>query len=188
MPMNVTIQVLYRVDPALFNDELLPKIPALSIGGWQNLVQWRTEAILRPLLADYIWRSLGQQTNQQRLERCLTQTLADLLKGVGLNISAVCLIKTELPANLQETLIRVERNNVEAQGRATALKVYAEIFGPDLTLAMPQIMQWEWLSVLRKNGSSAVVLTSEFPFQTYPSESGFTPPVFQMELPLAQKQ
>jgi hypothetical protein len=94
------------------------------------------------------------------LERQLTQTLADYLKVIGLNITSVCLIKTELPDNLQRTIVQAERDGLEPRGRASVLKEYFDIFGNNLAQAMPYIVQWELLNALHKNGQPQVLLTS----------------------------
>ncbi len=187
IPVKMTLQVLYKIDPELFTDELLPKIPGLNEGGWQNILRWRTEHVLRQLIAGYAWRELGKQTIQQRLERQLTQTLADYLKVVGLTVMSVCLIRTELPDTLQQTIIRAERDGIEPRGRALVLKEYFEIFGHDLPQAMPYIVQWELLNTLQKNGKAQFLLTSSaLSPEGQPSGAGSIPPIFQMQLPVPQ--
>ncbi len=185
IPVNVTIQVLYRVNPDLFGEELLPKLPALNAGGWQGMLQWRTEAILRPLLAGYPWRGLNSEELQQRLEQQLGLTLADRLKKVGLDLLSVSLVKTELDPALQQTIIRAERDQIEARGRALVLREYLQTFGPNLPYAMPHIVQWELLNLLHKNGQTQFLLSAAGLTPGGPvSEAALPQPVLQFKLPL----
>ena len=104
---------------------------------------------------------------------------------VGLEIIAICLVKTELPANLQKTLIQAEQDNIEAQGRAGVLKNYMEVFGDNLPQAMPYIMQWELMNTIHKNGDPKIFLTNENISPKIPlAMNGATPPLFQMQLPI----
>lgn len=121
IPVDVTIQVIYQIDPLLFSNDLLTKVSGLSEGGWQQTLRWRTEQVVRQMLANYSWRDLGKPTIQKQLERRLRQILADYLKIVGLNVKSACLIKTELPDNLQRTIIQTERDSIEPSGRASVL-------------------------------------------------------------------
>ena len=183
--INVTAQVIYRVAPELFPASLLPRIPGLNDGGWQGILHWQTEYVLRMLIAQRPWRELSREQAQKRLERQLTRTLDDRLKMVGLEIVAVCLVKMELPVNLQKTLIQAEQDNVEAQGRATVLKNYLEIFGDELSQAMPYIIQWEMMNTVHKNGDPKILLTNESlsPKISVPT-NGTTPPSFQVQWPM----
>lgn len=183
--VNITAQVIYRAAPELFSHSLLSRIPGLNDGGWQGILHWQTEYVLRLLIAQHSWRDLSREQVQKRVERQLTQTLADRLKMVGLEIVAVCLVKTELPANLQKTLIQAERDNIEAQGRATVLKNYVEVFGDNLPQAMPYIMQWELMNTIHKNGDPKILLTNETISPKIPlPTNGATPPLFQVQLPM----
>lgn len=188
IPMDIATQILYHIDPALFADNLLSKIQGLNDGGWSSIIRWRTEQVLRQMVADYSWRELGKQSIQQRLERQLTQTLAEYLKVVGLKITSVCLVKIELPEPLQRTIIQSERDGLEPRGRAQVLKEYFDIFGHDLTQAMPYIVQWELLNALRKNGKSQFLLASPaLSLDERVFDGRSHRPVFQMQLPLAQE-
>jgi hypothetical protein len=188
IPVNISMQLLYRVDPALFTGDLLPKLPGLNEGGWQEVLRWRTEHVLRQMLANYAWRELGHQTMQPRLERQLTQTLADYLKRIGLNIASACLVKIELPIALQKTIIQAERDGIEPRGRASVLKEYFDIFGHDLAQAMPYIVQWEVLNTLQKSDKAHLLLTSSVSIPDEPSPRHQPPqPVFQMQLPLPRE-
>jgi hypothetical protein len=187
VPVKVTLQVLYQVDPALLTAALLPKIPALNERDWSDCLQWRAEQVLRRELAGHTWPELGRQTVQEELERQLSQTLANYLQEFGLRIISVCLLKTELPDNLQETIVEAQRDGLEPRGRALALQDYANIFGPNLSQVMPYIVQWEVLSVLRKNGHSPLLLTnSALPLGKRPLNGDFTQPIFQTQLPWAE--
>ena len=66
VPMQITIQILYRVSPNLLTDRLLVSLPALNDGGWQNILQWQSEYVLRQLLADYPWQELGRRSVHRR--------------------------------------------------------------------------------------------------------------------------
>ena len=183
--INVTAQIIYRVAPELFSASLLPRVPGLNDGGWQKILHWQTEYVLRMLIAQLPWRELSQEQAQKRLERHLTQTLADRLKMMGLDIVAVYLIKMELPANLQKTLIQAQQDNVEAQGRAKVLKNYLEIFGERLSQAMPYIIQWEMMNTVHKNGDPKILVTNESlsPKVSVPT-NGTSPPAFQLQWPM----
>ncbi len=186
VPLKITVQVLYRIDPHLFTNDLLSKIPGLNDGGWSGILHWQTEYVLRLLVADYAWRDLGRQQVQERLERQLTQTLADRLKTIGLDIGSVCLVKTELPLNLQKTLIQAERDQIEAQGRAAVLKEYFDIFGDSLPRAMPYIIQWELLNTIHKNDHPQLLLTAAgLSLEPPLPEAGLPDAVYQMELPVS---
>jgi hypothetical protein len=183
VPVNVSLQLIYQVDPTLFTPELLPKLIGLQAGGWPAILRWRTEHILRQLLAGCAWRDLNQEASQERLERRLTQTLAERVKIIGLNIYAVCLIQTELPAELQQTIIQTERDRLEPRGRALVLKEYLELFGHQ---AMSHIVQWELLNVLRRNGQPNIILTTNG--LLLDRVGAGHEPIFQMELPFMQRQ
>ncbi len=184
VPVNGVVQLLYRVDPSLFTTDMLPKLPDWQAGGWQAILKWRTEYVFRRVLADFNWRDLGQEAVQQRLERRLTQTLATLLKIFGLNLMAVCVVKTELPADLQRTIIQAERDSLEPRGRALALKEYFDLFGHDLTRAMPHIVQWELLNLLRQNGQTNLILTGTgLALDRESAGHEPAPPLYQMQLP-----
>jgi hypothetical protein len=189
IPVNVTTQVLYQVGPELIRDDLLPKLPWLNEEeGWKRILKWRTEHILRQLLTNYSWRELSRPAIQERLERQLTQTLAEYLKIMGLKIMSVCLVKIELPVNLQRTIVQTERDGIEPRGRAMVLKEYFDIFGHDLAQAMPYIVQWEWLNVMRKKDGQHVVLADlALSPDKRPSDAGPAQPLFQMQLPLPQQ-
>jgi len=188
IPLEVSVQVIYRIDPGLFSDELRPNLRGLNEGGWLNVLRWQTEYVLRLLLADHTWDGLGREGVQSRLERQITSTLAGRLKTMGLNISNVALIKTSLPPHLQHTLIRAEQDGVEAKGRATVLKEYFNIFGRDLPQAMPYIVQWELMNMLHKDGNLQLWSTANFPFAPAAAANGGDyQNMFQMTLPLPQK-
>ena len=188
VPINVDLRVLYKVDLALLTPKLFPQVPWLGDGVWQKILRWRTEYILRQMMADYPWRELGKQPVQQRLERQLAQTLADQVKLVGLRLLSISLVKTELPADLQRTILQAERDSIEPRGRALVLKEYFDIFGDDLAQAMPHIVQWEVVNTLRKNGRINLVLAAASLPIDGPSPKGEMPqPLFQMQLPLPKE-
>jgi hypothetical protein len=187
VPVNVIVQMLYRVDPDLFSVVLFPRIPALNEGGWQNILRQQSEYVLRRLLVGYPRCDLRQQAIQQRLERQLTQTLADHLERIALDIISVCLVKIELPADLQETIIQAEQDGIETRGRATVLREYSDIFGQDLSQAMPYIIQWELLNLLHKNGNPQLLLTSSgLSLGTHLTDTTLTHPIFETKMPLFQ--
>lgn len=159
--LDMTVQVIYKIDPDLLHPDLLSRTAGLNNGGWKNIVQWQTEYVLRLLVAQYTWRTLNREDVQKQLERRLTQTLNDRLKMVGLNIMNVCLVKTELPAGLQHTFIQAEKDAVEAEGRAKVLKRYIDIFGPNLQRVMPHIIQWEVINTVHKKGDAKALLASD---------------------------
>ena len=189
VPLDVTVQVLYRIDPDLFSDDLLHRIPQLNEGDWQTKLRWQFEYVLRQLLADYGWRDLDRFEIKQRLERQLAQTLADRLKDIGISITGTYLIKAELPDNLQQTIIQAEQNEVEARGRATVLKEYFELFGNDLSQAMPYVMQWEMLNTLHKNGGNPqFLMTASSPSLDASLPGIGATPVFRMDLPVLKEK
>lgn len=160
VPLNLTVQLLYRVDPALFNQSLLPSLPFLYKGVWQKILSWRSEHVLRQILLSYTWEELNRPGVQSRLERRLGQTISELVKVVGLKVSAVCLVKVELPSALQQTLIQVHQDSLEPRGRAQMLQEYFKIFGADLPRVMPYIIQWELMNTLHKNDHTQLLLTN----------------------------
>jgi len=94
-------------------------------------------------------------------------------------------VKTELPDALQRTLVQAERDSVEPHGRALVLKQYASIFDCSLAEAMPYIIQWELLSILRKNGNPQLWLTSSaLSLNRKADDDHLTRPPFQIPLPL----
>jgi len=184
IPLNLTVQMIYRADPDLFTPDLLPKLPGLNEAGWQGALQWQTEYVLRMLVAHYPWRELSREEVQQRLERQLTQTLADRLKRIGLTVIAGCLVKTELPVQLQKSLIQAEEDIVEAQGRAAVLKSYLEIFGNNLPQVMPYIMQWELLNTIHKNNPQILLTPAALTDKAALLEPNSAQPVYQLHLPI----
>lgn len=159
--LDMTVQIIYKVDPDLLTSDLLSRIAGLNDGGWHKILQWQTEYVLRLMVAQYTWRKLNREEIQQRLERHLAQILGDRLKVVGLKIMGVCLVKTELPAGLQHTFIQAEKDAIEAEGRAKVLKSYFEIFGPNLAKVMPHIIQWEVVNAVHKKGDAKALLASD---------------------------
>lgn len=190
VPVEVTVQVLYQIEPTLFTDDLLPNVPALNESGWQKVLKWQSEHVLRQLLANHSWQDLGQQRVQQHLEQQLTLILDKRLKGIALNISNVSLIKTALPVNLQKTLVQAEQNGIEARGRAVVLKEYFRIFGKNLPKVMPYVVQWELLNVLHKNGGPQLILTgANLSLQTPISEAKPSQSILhQMGMPVLQER
>jgi hypothetical protein len=186
VPVDLTAEVTYQIDPNLFNDDLWPKIPGLNQEeGWKKILKQRVEHILRQMLSCYNWPKLNQPETQSRLERQLRQTLANCLKGIGLKIISVCLVKVELPGTLQNTILRAERDAIEPQGRLLVLKQYLDLFGPDMAKAMPYIVQWELLNVMhKKDGQQFVFTDSALTLNQKPRGSnGKAEPFFQMQLP-----
>lgn len=184
IPVDVELRLLYQIDPALFSPALLPQLPRLNEGGWAAILRWRTEYVLRPLIAAYGWRELGQPVIQQRVERHLRQTLTDLVQPVGLSLPAASLVKVGLPAELQQTLLQAERDSLEPLGRAEVLKRYVELFGPDLAEAMPYIVQWEVLNALHKEGHLQILLTDA---GLLDGRSPRSEPLFQLPLQFHQR-
>jgi regulator of protease activity HflC (stomatin/prohibitin superfamily) len=184
VPVKVTIEVFYQVGLDLLTGELLPKIPGLSQGGWQDILQRRAEQVLRRMVAGHSWRELGKQALQERLEQQLSQTLADYLKGFGLKVTSVCLVQTELPDNLQDTLVETAQEGLELRDRALALKSCADIFDGGLSQTMPYIMQWELLCLLHKKGRPQLLLnSSDLSLGEQMANGKATRPMFQMRLP-----
>ncbi len=161
VPVNVSAKVIYRIVPEFFSDTLLPRVPKLSEGGWQSVVEWRSKALLRRSLANCDWRDLKNTKIQEELEQRLNDILTKRLKGLGLEILAITILKMELDSDLQKTVTQAEQNVVEAGGRARVLKTYFEIFGDDLERAMPLIKEWELLGLLHKNKNLQSLLMTE---------------------------
>jgi hypothetical protein len=185
VPLNLTGRVSYEIDLIQLNTEqLLPKIPALQEQGWHNALQWQTEYVLRQLVADYDWPNLGRQAVQERLERQLVLTLSDRLRKIGLRVTGAYLVNIELPLKLQKTLLQAEQDCIEATGRARVLQQYFNIFGRQIPAAMPYILQWETMNMLRKNGQSHLLLAqANLPLYGCPLDD--TPPAtFQLQLPI----
>jgi regulator of protease activity HflC (stomatin/prohibitin superfamily) len=185
IPVAIKTEILYQTDPALFTQELLPKIPWLHKGIWQYILKWRTEHLLRQMLTSYTWSELGRAETQPRLERRLSQTLSEYLKVVGLKVVALYLVKIELPGNLQQTIIQAEQDGLEPRGRALVLKEYFKIFGQDLGRVMPFIVQWELLNTLHKNGNTQFILSnSALAWEAQPINNGASPTTYQLPLPI----
>ena len=91
--LKITVQMLYQADENQFTKDLLPKLQFLGDGGWENILLWQTEYVLRKLVANYTWQELGYKDVQERIERQLAQTLADRVKMVGLKVNGACLLK-----------------------------------------------------------------------------------------------
>ncbi|GAB4433514.1 MAG: hypothetical protein Kow0031_15120 [Anaerolineae bacterium] len=144
IPVKIKVQLLAQVDPALCSNDMLPKLPGLNGGGWDNVISWQTEYVLRLLVAQQPWQRLSQETVQKRLERQLTETLADRLTMVGLRIINAAFVSIELPGDLQDSIVAAQQDLIRAE-------LYREIFGNNLAQAMPQIAQWELLNAIRTN-------------------------------------
>lgn len=185
VPLEVDVQLLYRIDPDLFTDDLLPSLPGLSEGGWLHVLRWQTEHVLRRLVADYSWQDIGRENIQPRLERQLAWTLAERLRGIGVNLSGVCLIKLTLPIGLEKTLVRAVQDKVEVQGRLAVLQEYQKLLGPNLPQVMPYLVQWELLTMLHRSGNLQLLSTAKFP--TNGAEAGdiLSDSVFQITLPMS---
>lgn len=183
IPIDFSLQVLYRVDTTLFTTDLLPNVPGLNESGWQSVLQWRTEAVLRSLLTAYSWCDLKKQAVQQQLQRHLTRVVGDLVQVVGLAIMEIYLLKMEFPVELQESLIQAGRDGVEAKGRAIVLKEYLDIFGANLPEAMPHVLRWELMNLLNKKGHLQLLLATSNLFKNgiSPNE-GEGIPLVQMRL------
>ncbi len=151
VPVNVTTKVFYQVSPELFSGGMLSRVPQLNDGGWSEIVRWRTEAMIRRVLANHEWHSLKTEQVQENLEQLVKEKLAERVQGVGLSITGVTVVKVELSPDLMQTITQSEQNVVEATGRARVLKIYLEIFGEDLSRVMPYIKDWELLGLLHKN-------------------------------------
>jgi hypothetical protein len=66
------------------------------------------------------------------------------------------------------------------------LKEYAEVFGGDLARAMPYIIQWEMVNLLRKHGNPQVLLTNSG--LNLGGQSGSLEPSTILQLPLFRDQ
>ncbi|HRV92031.1 MAG TPA: hypothetical protein P5526_07705 [Anaerolineae bacterium] len=184
VPLKITLKVIYRANPELFTCDLLPKIPGLNDKGWASSVEWHAEYVLRQLVAHRSWQEIGRDEVQKRLERQFTQTLEDRLKMLGLQVLAGCVIKTALPASLQQTLIQAERDRIEAVSRANILKSYLEVFGQNLPQAMPYIVQWEMMNTIHKNNPH-ILLTPNGSLGNPPLPgNGSLGNIFQLQLPI----
>jgi regulator of protease activity HflC (stomatin/prohibitin superfamily) len=187
IPVNLTIKVIYQINANLLNDDLLPRVPGLNEGGWHNIVHWRTEAVVRRLLARYRWQQIKEDDVQEQLEQHLRDALIERLKIVALDVIAVTIVSTDLDDQLQRTVVQAEQSEVEARGRATVLKKYFEIFGDSLPQAMPYIIQWELLNMLHKKGNQQLLLTAAgLTPDSGLTNAGLPQPVFQMKLPSPQ--
>jgi hypothetical protein len=109
IPVDITTELLYQVDPTFLTLDLLPKLPGLYHQGWQKMLKWRTEYSLHQLVAGHSWKALSQEAVRACLERQLTERLAASLELAGLQVTAACLVKVELPDNLQYTIIQAEK-------------------------------------------------------------------------------
>jgi hypothetical protein len=151
IPLKIKVQLLAQVDPTLFKDDLLPKLPALNSGGWDGVIRWQTEYVLRQMVAQQSWQRLNQENVQKRVERQLKEALADRLAFVGLRAVNAAFVSIELPQDLQQAIVEAEREFIEATGRAKLLEVYRKIFGENLSQVMPLVVQWELLNSIHQN-------------------------------------
>lgn len=151
IPLKIKVQLLVQVEPTLFNDDLLPKLPPLNSGGWDGVIRWQTEYVLRQLVAQQSWQRLNQENVQKRVERQLKEALADRLTFVGLRVVNTAFVHIDLPHDLQQSIVAAEQEFIEATGRAKLLEVYRKIFGDNLAQVMPLIVQWELLNSIHQN-------------------------------------
>jgi hypothetical protein len=184
VPLQIDVQLLYRVDPDLFIDDLLPSLPGLNDGGWLHVLRWQTEYVVRRLIANYSWQDIGRENVQSRLERQLTWTLAERLRGVGVNLSGVCLIRAVLPISLEKTLLRTVQDRVDVQGRLAVLQEYQKLLGPNLPQIMPYLVQWELLTMLHRSGNLQLLSTAKFPTDGPDAGDVWPNSMFQITLPL----
>lgn len=180
MPLSFKIQLLYRPEPDLFNDDLLVKLPNLHSGGWSGALRWHTEYVTRLLVAPLSWEVINQEQRQKRLERQLQLALSDRLSRIGLRIISLAVINIGLPSKLQKALVEVE-------SRAKILEKYRTIFGDNLIRAMPYIIQWELLSTVHKNHPHILLNASgqsydEWPVALLPGSKHDT--LYQAQLPV----
>ncbi len=190
VPLRFTVQLLYRVDPELLKSEMLHRLPGLNSGGWEGVIHWRTEHILRQLISRYAWQQLSQEATLAAVEQTLAQELDRRVKAVGLAVLSAALVKVELPAGLQQSLLEVQQNQLDATARAVILKKYLEVFGPNLAQAMPYIIQWELLNSV-KTSNPQVLLTSagltpgmRLPEATHANGQAMGSGFYQVQLPL----
>lgn len=181
VPLHIEAKVIYHADPSLFTPDLLPRLPGLNSGGWQSVVEWQTNYVVRQLLAAQPWRNLGPRPLQQRLERYLTQALGDRLKVIGLKVLAVNLVKFQLPDQVEQALVNAEQTLIEAESRAKVLQSYRTLFGPNLTQAMPLIIQWELLNAIDQKDPQ-ILLTSGLAPKLLPLEGEVLTSLVQLPL------
>jgi hypothetical protein len=184
VPLEINVQLLFRVDPGLFTDDLLPSLQGLSEGGWLQVLRWQTEHVLRQMMADYSWQDIGRENVKSRLERQLAWTLAERVRGVGVNLTSVCLIKQALPVGLEKTLVRAVQDRVEVQGRLAVLQEYQKLLGPNLPQAMPYLVQWELLTMLHRSGNLQLLSTAKFPTDSGDAGDALSNSMFQITLPM----
>lgn len=151
IPLKIKVQLLVQIDPTLFSDDLLPKLPPLNDGGWAGVIRWQTEYVLRQIVAQQSWQRLNQENVQQRVERQLKEVLAGRLTFVGLRVVNAAFVSIDLPHDLQQAIVETEQEFIEATGRAKLLEVYRKIFGDSLPQVMPLIVQWELLNSIHQN-------------------------------------
>jgi hypothetical protein len=175
IPVRVIAKVIYQVKPELITEAVLPRVPALNEGGWKSVVEWRSEALLRRLMAKYEWRALKDEAIQEDLEQQLNQALIDRLAAMGVELIAVNLVKIELGQEMQRTITHAEQDAIEADGRARVLKSYLEIFGDNLTQVMPYIREWEMLNLLHKNDNLQPLLMTNTSSNGLPENSTSRP-------------
>ncbi len=190
IPLNVTAQLLYRVNPELFRPDMLHRLPGLDGGGWKSIAQWHTEYVLRLLVGQLPWQSLAAEGAQARLERQLAQTVRERVKMVALEVVSAALVKVALPEGLQQKFVEAQQTQLDAAARAAVLQQYAEIFGPNLAQAMPLILQWELMNSIHKNNpqflltSGGLNLGAKVPEPAAANGQPHFPSMYQIQLPL----
>lgn len=176
--INVTVQVLYRVDPDLLNPGTLHLIPGLNDGGWAGILRWRAESVFRRVLGRHQWLDVTRpktDADETEIETKLRQKLAGYTERVGLQIVGVSFIKTDLPT---ETL--------ELQWRTEMIKTYRDLFNGNMQQALPFI-KWELTNTLQRNGGSHLMMSNSDPFSTA-SEPGKDSPHYLINLPVPPAQ
>ncbi|MCB0179954.1 MAG: hypothetical protein KDI62_17105 [Anaerolineae bacterium] len=148
VPINFSLDVLYRVSPELIQDDLLFSIANLNQGGWETIVQRSTQHILPKLISTQSWQGLHQPHIQQQIERRLTMTLADQLHLVALNISFAKILGTTLPEELQSAVIQEQKRKLERQSRVENLASYHDTVGGD-SEKLAWLYAFEELDMLR---------------------------------------
>jgi len=159
VPLRVSAQIVTHVDPNLLSPKILPNVPHLNEQGWQKLICWHSEYVLRQLIIGHRWRDLATQSVQQRLERQLAATLASRIKVVGLSVMSVNLVNVALPEELQQTLVEAQQTQIQSNVWAEVLERYLAVMQGVSPRTLHLILQWALLDAIRHNNPQ-ILLTS----------------------------
>jgi len=207
--VNLVTHVLYQADPTLMSVELLPKVPNLATGGWASIIRLRLEPLIRRQCATYTQVQLSQGEYQEELEKYLTKKLAIKVNPMGINLLGITFVRVELEEGLQRAINRsqqvqekasaeaqervtqakaeAECFSIEVSKRASLLQAYMQLFGNNID-ALPHIIEWERLQVIRDNPNIKQLIISGQSTKSLEQTNGISDPTLPLVLPLSNSE